>query len=422
MKESLGTRIKNAWNVFLNKDLLNTEYYNDIGASSYGGRPDRIRFSYGNERTMTSSIYTRIGVDAASSKIIHAKMDTNGRFKETIKSGLNYCLTAEANIDQTGTAFVQDVVMSLCDEGTVAIVPIDTERNPRNSIDYEIRTLRTGKILEWYPKHVKVDLYNDRTGNREQLILPKQQIGIIENPLYAVMNEPNSTLRRLIHKLSLLDMIDNQIGSGKLDLILQLPYVIKSASRQEEAESRRQAIEDQLFNSKYGVAYTDGTERITQLNRPVENNLLKQIESLTNMLYSQLGLSEEILSGKADEKQMLNYNNRTLKPIVSAITEELNRKFLSRKLRDEGHSIMAFNEPFKLVPLDNLAEIADKFTRNEILSSNEIRSIIGFTPSDDPGADELRNKNLNQAAQDPSDVIEKTIDKKNKGGNSQNGI
>ncbi len=396
MGETLGGRFRNAWNAFLNRDPTE-EFNRDRGHSSFGRRPDRIRFSYSNERTITSAIFTRIGIDVSSFRIVHAKTDKHGQFSSIINSGLNYCLSTEANIDQTGRSFIQDIAMSLCDEGVVAVVPVDTIYNPYKTASYRIDTLRTGKVIEWFPKHVRVKLYNDLNGLHEELILPKEHTAIIENPLYSVMNEPNSTLRRLTHKLSLLDVIDNQSSSGKLDLILQLPYVIKSKSRKEQAEERRQSIEDQLVGSKYGIAYTDGTERITQLNRPVENNLLKQIEILTSMLYGQLGISEAILNGVATEQEMLNYNNRTLEPIVSAITNELNRKFITKTARTQGHKIMSFSEPFKLVPLNNLADIADKFTRNEILSSNEIRTIIGFPPADDPGADELRNKNINQA-------------------------
>lgn len=421
MSESLGlgTRLRHAWNTFLNRNPTQEEV-KYLGQSSYSRRPDRIRFSYGNERTITSAIYTRIGIDVSAFRIVHARIDRNARFKEIIESGLNYCLTVEANIDQTGRGLIQDIVMSLCDEGVVAVIAVDTTHDPKKIGSYEINSLRTGKIKEWFPRHIRVEAYNDRNGRREDIILPKEQVAIIENPLYSVMNEPNSTLRRLIHKLSLLDVIDSQSGSGKLDLILQLPYAVKSKSRKEQAEERRQDIEEQLVNSKYGIAYTDGTEKITQLNRPVENNLLKQIELLMSLLYNQLGISEEILSGTANEQAMLNYHNRTLEPMIAAITNELNRTFITKTARTQGQRIMSFNEPFKLVPLINLAEIADKFTRNEILSSNEIRSIIGFAPSEDPGADELRNKNLNQPALD-KDTKSEGIKQKEEGDN-QNGI
>lgn len=423
MSESLGlgTRLRHAWNTFLNRNpTQEQEEVKYLGPSSYSRRPDRIRFSYGNERTITSAIYTRIGIDVSAFRIVHARVDRNARFKEIIESGLNYCLTVEANIDQTGRGLIQDIVMSLCDEGVVAVIAVDTTHDPKKIGSYEINSLRTGKIKEWFPRHIRVEAYNDRNGRREDIILPKEQVAIIENPLYSVMNEPNSTLRRLIHKLSLLDVIDSQSGSGKLDLILQLPYAVKSTSRKEQAEERRQAIEEQLVNSKYGIAYTDGTEKITQLNRPVENNLLKQIELLMGLLYNQLGISEEILSGTANEQAMLNYHNRTLEPMIAAITNELNRTFITKTARTQGQRIMSFNEPFKLVPLINLAEIADKFTRNEILSSNEIRSIVGFAPSEDPKADELRNKNLNQPALN-KDTKSEEIKQKEEGDN-QNGI
>ena len=419
----LRTRIRNAWNVFLNKSEKN-ELGSNLGTSWFGRRPDRRRFSYITERTTTAAIFTRIGIDVAAIKIVHAKTNADGKYSETIKSGLNNCLTASANVDQTGRALIQDIVMSLCEEGAVAVVPVDVMYESNNQKN--ILTLRAGKIKEWFPKHVRVELYNDRTGLREEIILEKESIAIIENPFYAVMNEPNSTLRRLSHKLSLLDIVDNQNSSGKLDLIIQLPYVIKNKTRQDQAEERRRAIEEQLVGSKYGIAYTDGTERITQLNRPVENNLLEQIEMLTAKLYNELGLSAEILNGTADEKQMLNYTNRTLEPMMSAIKDEFNRKFLSAEDRNQGHGILTFNEPFKLVPLQNLAEIADKFTRNEILSSNEIRSIIGFMPSSDPTADELRNSNLNRSKEDvpaKATSLATNNEEKNKNeGDNQNGI
>lgn len=391
---ALTDRLQHAWNAFINPDI--GYQYQDYGASSYY-RPDRIRPSRGNERTITTSVYNRIALDTAAIDIMHARLDENGRYKEQITSGLNECLSLRANIDQTSKAFLQDVVMSMMDEGVVAIVPVDTTIDPTKSNSFDIQTMRTGQIIEWHPAHVKVRVYNDRTGLKEEILLPKKSVAIIENPLYAVINEPNSTMQRLIRKLNLLDVIDEQSGSGKLDLIIQLPYVIKSEARRNQAESRRKDIENQLAGSKYGIAYTDGTEKITQLNRPVENNLMKQIEYLTNMLYSQLGITQSILDGTADERTMLNYYNRTIEPIISAIVDEIKYKFLTKTARTQMQDIVYFRNPFKLVPINELAEISDKFTRNEIASSNEIRQIIGWKPSDDPGADELRNKNLNQS-------------------------
>lgn len=390
---ALSDRIQHAWNAFLNRDPTS---YRDYGVSSYY-RPDRPRMSRGNEKTMTTSIYNRIALDTASIDIFHARLDENGRYSEQIASGLNECLTLSANMDQTGKAFIQDVVMSMMDEGAVAIVPVDTTVNPTISGSFDINSLRTGKIKEWRPEHVRVEVYNEKTGRKEEVTLPKKMVAIIENPLYAVINEPNSTMQRLIRKLALLDVIDEQSGSGKLDLIIQLPYVIKTEAKRKQAEERRKDIEMQLAGSKYGIAYTDGTERITQLNRPVENNLMKQIEYLTNMLYSQLGITQSIMDGSADEKTMLNYYNRTIEPILSAIVDEMKRKFLTKTARTQGQSIVYFRNPFKLVPVTEIAEISDKLTRNEIASSNEIRQIIGWKPSDDPGADELRNKNLNES-------------------------
>ena len=394
---ALTNRLQHAWNAFLNRDP--TYWRASYGPASYY-RPDKIRPTMGNERSMISSVYNRIALDVAYIDIFHARLDDDGRYTEQISSGLNECLNLSANVDQTGKAFIQDIVMSMMDEGVVAIVPVDTTINPEKSGSFDILSMRTGKIKEWYPEHVTVELYNEKTGRKEDLLLPKNTIGIIENPLYAVMNEPNSTLQRLIRKLNLLDVIDEQSGSGKLDLIIQLPYVIKTPARKQQAEERRRDIEMQLAGSKYGIAYTDGTEKITQLNRPVENNLMKQIEYLTNMLYSQLGLTQEILNGSADEKTMLNYYNRTIEPIVSSIVDEMKRKFLTKTARTQGQSIVYFRNPFKLVPVAELAEISDKLTRNEIASSNEIRQIIGWKPSDEPGADELRNKNLNQSKEE----------------------
>ena len=405
---ALTNRLQHAWNAFLNRDP--TYWRASYGPASYY-RPDKIRPTMGNERSMVSSVYNRIALDVAYIDIFHARLDDDGRYTEQISSGLNECLNLSANVDQTGKAFIQDIVMSMMDEGVVAIVPVDTTINPEKSGSFDILSMRTGKIKEWYPEHVTVELYNEKTGRKEDLLLPKNTIGIIENPLYAVMNEPNSTLQRLIRKLNLLDVIDEQSGSGKLDLIIQLPYVIKTPARKQQAEERRRDIEMQLAGSKYGIAYTDGTEKITQLNRPVENNLMKQIEYLTNMLYSQLGLTQEILNGSADEKTMLNYYNRTIEPIVSSIVDEMKRKFLTKTARTQGQSIVYFRNPFKLVPVAELAEISDKLTRNEIASSNEIRQIIGWKPSDEPGADELRNKNLNQSKEElrSSDKIQNEV-------------
>lgn len=398
MAEPFLTRLKHAWNAFTNnKDP--TPKYVDFG-SSYYYRPDRQRFTGGNERTIVTSVYNRIALDAAAVEIKHVRLDKNDRYLETIDSGINYCLNIEANIDQTGRAFVQDVVMSMLDEGCVAIVPVDTTTNPTNNNSYDIKTLRTGKILQWYPNHVQVRVYNERTGNKEDIILPKSMVAIIENPLYAVINEPNSTMQRLIRKLSLLDAIDEQSSAGKLDLIIQLPYTIKTEARRQQAEMRRKEIEMQLTGSKYGIAYTDGTEHITQLNRPIENNLMKQIEYLTSMLYSQLGITQAILDGTADEKTMLNYYSRSIEPIVSAIVDELKRKFLTKTARSQSQSFLFFRDPFKIVPINDIANVADTFTRNEILSSNEIRQLIGIKPSSDPKADQLRNSNLNQTEED----------------------
>lgn len=394
MENSFGSRLKHAWNVLVNnRDPTNN--YKDIGSGFYY-RPDRPRLTRGNERSIVTSVYNRIALDVSSVNIQHVRLDDNGRFISVIESGMNNCLTLEANIDQTGRAFIQDVVMSMLDEGCVAIVPIDTTLNPNITNSYDILSMRTGKILEWYPSHVKVRVYNEKTGKKEDITLPKNTIGIIENPLYAVINESNSTMQRLIRKLGLLDVTDEQTASGKLDLIIQLPYIIKTEARRQQAETRRKDIEMQLAGSKYGIAYTDGTEHITQLNRSVENNLMKQIEYLTNMLYSQLGITQSILDGTADEQAMLNYYSRTIEPILSAIVDEMKRKFLTKTARSQFQSISFFRDPFKLVPVNNIAEIADKFTRNEILTSNEIRQIIGMKPSDDPKADELVNANISQ--------------------------
>lgn len=394
MANTIRERLQHAWNAFRSRDQANGSRNPEAGAS-YSYRPDRVRLALGNERSIIASVYTRIAIDVSSVSVQHVRLDQNGRFLKKEDSALNDCLSIEANVDQTGRALLQDAVMSMFDEGVVAIVPTDTSINPAISGSYDILSLRTGKIVEWFPSFVRVRVYNEKTGQREELVLPKSTVAIIENPLYAVMNEPNSTLKRLIYKLNLLDSLDEQASSGKLDLIIQLPYVIKSEARREQAEQRRKDIEVQLSGSKYGIAYTDGTERITQLNRPAENNLMTQIEYLTSMLYGQLGLTESIFDGTADEKTMLNYYNRTVEPILAAITDEIKRKFLTKTARTQLQSIMYFRDPFKLVPVSELANIADKFTRNEVLSSNEIRGIIGYKPSDDPKADELRNKNLN---------------------------
>ena len=388
-------RLQHAWNAFVYNDNNYVDPQNLGGLSTF--KPDRVHFSRGVERSIVTSVYNRLALDVSSIAIKHVRLDENGRFKEEVDSGLQNCLNVEANIDQTGRAFLQDVVMSMLDEGCVAIVPVDTTIDPAKSGSYEINTMRTGKILEWYPAHVRVRVYNDKRGIHEEIVLPKSAVAIIENPLYAVINEPNSTMQRLIRKLNLLDVVDEQTSSGKLDLIIQLPYVIKSEARRKQAEERRKDIEMQLSGSKYGIAYTDGTERITQLNRPAENNLMKQVEYLTSMLYSQLGLTQSIMDGSADDKTMLNYYNRTVEPILAAITDEIKRKFLTKTARSQRQTIMYFRDPFKLTPVLDLAEIADKFTRNEIMTSNEIRQIVGMKPADDPSADELRNKNLNQS-------------------------
>jgi hypothetical protein len=376
----------------LNKDP--TYDYQYIG-SGYSYRPDRPRLTRGNKRSIITSIYNRIAIDVSAIAIKHVRLDDNDRFVSVIDSGLNNCISLEANIDQTARSFIQDVVMSMLDEGSVAMVPVDTSFDPTISSAYDIQTMRTGKIVAWYPQYVKVRVYNENTGLQEDIDLPKNMVGIIENPLYSVINEPNSTMQRLVSKLNLLDSIDQQSGSGKLDLIIQLPYVIKTEARRKEAEKRRAEIEDQLAGSRYGIAYTDGTEKVTQLNRPVENNLMGQIEFLTNMLYSQLGITQSVLEGTADEKTMLNYYNRSVEPFIAAIVDEMKRKFLTKTARSQKQSIMYLRDPFKLVPVSQLADIADKFTRNEILSSNDMRGIIGYKPSNDPHADELRNKNLN---------------------------
>ena len=416
MEMSITDRMKHAFNAFMNRDP--TAYYNRNLGSSYSIRPDRPRLSRGNERSIITAIFNRIAMDVAAIDIMHCKLDENNRFVEKIDSGLNNCLNLEANIDQSGRAFIQDAVMSMLDEGVVALVPVDTDRNPAITDSYDILTMRTGKILEWYPAHVKVRLYNDRTGEKEDLMLAKRDVAIIENPLFAIVNEPNSTMQRLMRKLSLLDVTDEQTASGKLDLIIQLPYVVKSEAKREQANQRRKDIEQQLAEGKYGIAYTDGTEKITQLNRSVENNLMKQVEYLTNMVYSQIGITQSVLDGTADEKTMLNYNNRTIEPIVSAIVDELKRKFLTKTARTQLQSISFFRDPFKLVPVNDIAEIADKFTRNEIMTSNEIRQIVGMKPSDDPKADQLVNSNISQAKED--NVPSEGYEQYGEGGENQN--
>lgn len=416
MENSFLTRLKNGWNVFMDRE---DRRYIPVG-NAYSYRPDRVRMTRGNERSIITSVFNRIALDCSSVGIQHVRLDNNDRYLSQMDTPLNSCLTLETNLDQTPRAFIQDVVMSLFDEGCVALVPIDTDRNPEDG-SFDIYSIRVCKILEWFPDKIRVRGYDERTATKKDIIASKRTTAIIENPLYAVVNEPNSTLQRLIRKLNLLDVIDEQSGSGKLDLIIQLPYTIKTESRRQQAEIRRKDIENQLLGSKYGIAYTDATERITQLNRPVENNLMKQIEYLTSMLYSQLGITQSVLDGTADEKTMLNYNNRTIEPIMSAIVDEMKRKFLTKTARTQKQSIVFFRDPFRLVPVNDLAEIADKFTRNEIMTSNEIRQIVGMKPSDDPKADELRNSNINQSKEvdEKIDVIEpKSKDKEEE---NQNG-
>ena len=395
-KPTLLARVKNSWNAFRNRDP--TVFYNEPGMS-YTYYPDRARFSRGNERSIVTSVYNRIAMDVAAVTIKHCRIDSQGRYMEDINSDLNNCLTLEANIDQTHREFIQDAVMSMFDEGAVALVPIEAKGDVDLSESFDIRSMRVGKIVEWFPRSVKVEVYNDRTGVKEKIMMRKKSVAIIKNPLYSVINEPNSTMKRLVRKLNILDAIDEQSGSGKLDLIIQLPYAVKGELKQQQAEKRRSDIIDQL-RGPFGIAYIDGTEKVIQLNRPIENNLMKQIEYLTSMLYSQIGMDQSILDGTADEKTMLNYNNRIIEPIVSAIIDSMKRSWISKTARSQGQTIMAFSEPFKLVPVNNIAEIADKFTRNEILTSNEIRQIIGFKPSDDPKADKLINSNISQAKED----------------------
>lgn len=393
-------RIKKGWSAFMNRDPTESYGYRDLGMSYYY-RPDRVRFSRGNDKTIVTSVYNRIATDAASISLVHAQKDINGMFKGTRDSYLNECLTLSANKDQTGRAFLQDVVMSMLDEGCVAIVPIETDKNPRSTNSYDICALRTGRITQWYPDHVRVELYNDILGKKEEITFPKSYVAIVENPFYSVINEPNSTLKRLVYKLNVLDAVDEQTGSNKFNMIIQLPYLIKTQGRQKQAEERLESIEKQLTTSKYGIAYTDGTEKVMQLNRPLENNLLDQIQYLTELLFSQLGITQDILNGTANEQVMINYYNRTIDPILSAIADEMNRKFLTKTARTQGQAIMYFRDPFRLAPVSQIAEIADKFTRNAILSSNEVRAIVGYKPVDDAQANALSNKNLNAAADAP---------------------
>ena len=393
MEMNIGSRLKHAWNAFLNRDPPGSRYY----GGGYSYRPDRMRFSRGSERTIINAIYNRIALDAASITINHVKLDENNRFDSIIDSGLNYCLNIEANADQTGRGLIQDIVMTFLEEGVAAVVPERTNFDPRYSNSYEIYSMRVGVPVEWYPNHVRVRLFNELTGQKEEITFPKKMVALIENPFYAVMNAPNSTMQQLVRKLALLDVVDEQAGSGKLDMIIQLPYVIKSPTRREQAEQRRADIEKQLSGSKYGIAYTDGTERIVQLNRSLENNILKSIEYLTNMVYSQLGVTQEILNGTADEKTMNNYMNRIIEPVVSAIADEFKRKFLTKTARTQGQSIMFFRDPFRLAPVSMIAEMADKFTRNEIMTPNEFRQVIGMKPSKDPKSDQLANRNIASA-------------------------
>lgn len=411
MKETIGSKFKRAWNIFMNRDPTSyrgTSYF----GSSYGYRPDRIRMTRGHERSIVTAICNRIALDVSAISLVHARVDENGHFLEYIDDTLHQCLTVEANLDQTGRALRQDIVMSMLDEGCVAVVPVEADFDPDENSSYKIYSLRTGKILEWMPQHVRVRLYDERTGRFEEVVVAKKYTAIMENPLFAVMNEPNSTMQRLIRKLNILDAIDEQSGSGKLDLIIQLPYVIKSQARKEQAEQRRRDIEQQLSGSKYGIAYTDGTEHITQLNRGVENNLMSQIEYLTKMLYSQLGITESVMDGTANEETMINYHNRTVEPILAAIADEMTRTFLTKTARTQKQAISFFRDPFKIAPVSQIAEIADKFTRNEIMTKNEFRSIIGMRPSDDPRADELRNSNINQSEADQA-LLDSKVENQN---------
>lgn len=413
--DTLSSRLKHAWNVFLNRDPTRSSTYTSVGVS-YGIRPDRVRLTVRNERSMITSIYNRIALDVASIELRHCTQDSNGRYKETQNSGLNECLSTQANLDQTSKAFIQDVILSMFDEGCVAIVPVERDIDPDNPDSVDIYQMRAGRITQWYPKDVKVELYNEIEGKKRELILPKKDIAIIENPFYAVMNEPNATVKRLVDKLNLLDYIDKQSTSGKLDLIIQLPYSLRSELKKENAAKRKEEIESQLRDSPYGIAYIDSSEKVTQLNRPVENNLMKTIEYLTVQMFAQLGVTQSIMDGSADTKTMQNYYARIIEPIVSALVDEMKRKFLTKTARSNGQSIFMFRDPFKLVPVSDIAEIADKLTRNEIASSNEIRQIIGWKPSDDPRADELRNKNLNEAKTGTQVAVENEQKEENQNG------
>lgn len=413
----LGNRLQHAWNAFMNS---RDPTYDNYSGSGYTYRPDRPKLSRGNERSIVAAIENRIAIDVASLNVWHCKLDKNGMLEEILKSGLNNCLTTEANIDQTSRAFLFDTALSMLDEGVVAIVPQETTLNPKITGSYDINSMRTGKVIQWKPNHVQIRMYNEFTGEKEDIWLPKKVVAIVENPFYAVMNEPNSTLQRLIRKLNLLDVIDEQNGSAKLDLIIQLPYQVKSDLRKQHAEDRRKSIKDQLTNDQYGIAYVDSTEKITQLNRPVENNLMGQIEYLTRMLYSQLGITEGILDGTADEQTQLNYINRTVEPIISAIVDEMKRKFLTKTARSQGQTIVFYRDPFKLVPLNNVADIVDKFTRNEVMTSNEVRQKMGLMPSKDPKADELINSNIRQP-DDNNRQNQNVTEDQEEGGNIQNG-
>lgn len=420
MPNSVIDRVKKAWNVFRNVDQNITENVDHthmnyktsfgyfVGANS--SRPDRFRFTRGNERSIINAVYNRIAMDVASLTFNHVKLDENDRFSEVIDDGLNKCLNLSANIDQTGREFIQDIVMSVLDEGCIAVVPTETLGDPNVTGSYDILSMRTGRIVTWYPTAVRVDLYNEELGRHQEITIPKKNVAIIENPMYAVMNEPNSTLKRLIRKMNILDIIDDQSASGKFNMIVQLPYSVRGEKRKLEAEDRRKAIEQQLNNNEYGIAYIDSAEKITQLNRPLENNLLAQVEYLTNMLYGQIGITQAIMDGTADEKETLNYTNRAIEPLASAIVNEFKRKFLTKTAITQKHSMMFFRDPFKLVPIDNIAEIADKFTRNEIMTKNEFRQAIGMKPSDDPRADELRNANLSESSAEVEERMQKTMD------------
>lgn len=402
MAVNIGSRLKSAWNAFLNRDPPGGIYY----GGGYSYRPDRVRLNRGNDRTILTAIYTRIAMDAASITVNHVRLDENDRFDEVVDSGLNSCLNLSGNKDQTGRALRYDLFLSVLDEGVVGLVPVDVDTDPETG-EVSIESMRVGKIKEWYPDHVRLEVYNDRTGQREEIVLPKSGVAIIENPFYAVMNEPNGTIQRLIRKLNLMDVIDEQVGSGKLDLIIQLPYAVRSEQQKKRADERRDEVERQLSGSKYGIAYTDATEHITQLNRSLENNLLKTVEYLTNMAYSQLGITPDIMNGTANDTVMTNYENRTIEPLVAAAVDELKRKFLTKEARDKGESIMYFRDPFKLAPVSMVAEMADKFTRNEIMTSNEFRQVIGMKPSKDPKADRLENSNISRPNEE--DGVQKTI-------------